>query len=158
MDRKEMETIKARIQADYLAKIEKLKEEMKADLAAVSRVASYFESPSKEGDRPRVIRRYVPESTTENKTPGARDRIIAAKARVHGPFIRKTLHEAVNSDGFGEMKEGTFSPYVSRIIADGEIIEIEKAMGTKPSTYMWPEEYTELQSRTSTIDEDDIPL
>jgi predicted glycosyltransferase len=41
------------------------------------------------------------------------------------------------------MKEGTFSPYASKLIAEGAIMEIEKAVGTTPSVYMWPEEYAE---------------
>ena len=158
MNKPEIEAIKARIQADYLGRIEKLKEEMKADLAAVSRVASYFEKPSDtETTRPVIRRMPLPKSdTADQKIPNARDRIIAAKAKVHGGFFRKDLHEAVNDDGYGPMKEGTFSPYVSRMIADGEIIEVEKAVGTKPSTYMWPEEYKELQSDPSTIVQDEL--
>ncbi len=155
MDRKEIEAIKARIQADYLGRIEKLKEEMKADLAAVSRVASYFDSPSGTVDRP-VLRRVASHLQTGDKGPNARERIMAVKNILHGKlFSRKELHEAVDSDGYGIMKDGTFSPYVSRMIADGEIIEIEKAVGTKPSTYMWPEEL-ELNSDPSITTKDEL--
>lgn len=155
MDRKEIEAIKSRIQADYSARIEKLKEDMKADLAAVSRVASYFDSPSGTEDRP-VLRRVASHLQGRNKGPNARERIIAVKKILHGKFSRKELHEAVDSDGYGIMKDGTFSPYVSRMIADSEIIEIEKAVGTKPSTYMWPEEM-ELNSDPSITVQDELP-
>jgi glycine cleavage system aminomethyltransferase T len=91
----------------------------------------------------------TPMPDKRDKIPVARERILALKKSITGRFSRKQLHDAVNKDGFGEMKEGTFSPYVSKLIGEGEIIEVEKAVGTKPSIYMWSEEYKKLQDSPS---------
>jgi len=133
--------------ADYNARIDKLKEEMKAELALLSRFASRFQkNQSIETREPlrRIRLNRRSEASEEGKQPTAKDRIMATKQKVTGRFTRKELWDAVNGDGFGEMKEGTFSPYVSRLIADRAIVEIEKAVGTTPSVYMWPEEYAQL--------------
>jgi hypothetical protein len=147
MDREQLDSMKASIIADYTAKIDKLKEEMKMELSLLSRFVARFEDTSSISESPVRRIRIHARSESGEKLPVARDRILATKKVLRGRFSREELHDAVNKDGFGEMKKGTFSPYTSRMIADGEIVEVEKASGTRPSTYMWPEEYQEYKEK-----------
>jgi hypothetical protein len=157
MDRSEVEEIKKTIVSDYTARIEKLKEEMKAELSALSRVAARIAKTDSAKKAP-VIRYKGPGLGIMERTPTASERILAAKKVLKGIFTRKDLHDAVNNDGYGEMKEGTFSPYVSRLVAKGEIVEVEKSVGTAPGAYIWSEERKEFQGEPSSLDEEDIPL
>ncbi len=146
MERFDINAMKQTIIADYTSRIEKLKEEMKMELALLNRFASRLQkTQNTETEEPvrRIRLNRRSEALEENRPPTAKDRIMAAKQKLKGRFTRKELWDTVNNDGFGEMKEGTFSPYASKLIAEGAIMEIEKAVGTTPSVYMWPEEYAE---------------
>ena len=146
MNNKEIGEMKETIVADYEARIERLREEMKIELSLLSRFASRFQTTETIETTTKKQRSRKKAGTGKHgKSSSAKARIRAAKKVITGRFLRKDLHNAVNNDGFGEMKDGTFSPNVSRLLADKEIIEIETAIGTKPAVYMWPEERNKPQ-------------
>jgi hypothetical protein len=136
MNTSDIEKLKAEIMQDYNARIEKLKQDMETELSLLPRVIARVEKASpipKQVAAPILIRR--------RKAPSAKDRIRAAKAMITGEFERKKLKDIVDNDGYGVMKDGTFSPYVTEMIKkDKEIIEIQQAAGNKPAILRWADE------------------
>jgi hypothetical protein len=148
MEKSEMDAVRASIIAEYTAQIDKLKEEMNAELVVFDKVVQRFEVVAGRPVGQKSRRTLPPGLQPEAKPPLGRDRITAAKKTISGRFSRKKLHDTVNNDGYGEMKLGTFSPYVSELIGK-EIIEVQKAAGNEPAVYMWAEEYEKLQAESA---------
>jgi len=134
MDKTELDAVRASIITEYQTQIDKLKEEMNAELAALTRLEQRFKGLA--GKQKSHRTKFPPGYQPEGKPPMGRERILAAKRILSGRFSRKDLHAAVNNDGHGEMKVGTFSPYVSELIGK-EIVEVQKAIGNEPAVYMW---------------------
>lgn len=151
MDKAELDAVRATIVAEYTSQIEKLKEQMSSELNALTRLEARFKGVTpKQTQHMFMIRKASePEQSPSPKTPNAKKRILDARSVVTGKFSRKDLHAAVNHDGNSEMREGTFSPYVSELIRNQEIIQIEKAVGTKPAVYMWAEEFEKMKAGSS---------
>uniref|UniRef100_C6DZD5 Uncharacterized protein n=1 Tax=Geobacter sp. (strain M21) TaxID=443144 RepID=C6DZD5_GEOSM len=142
----DIELVRQTLMANYKAKIDALVAERDKELALLDRLVELSKSlPGKPQGTRSTTRRsrrtkfpqgYGPD---EPKKPSAKDRIRAARQILTGDFSRKQLHEAVNNDGHGEMKIGTFSPNMSQLVGS-EIIEVQKATGNNPAVYRWKEQ------------------
>lgn len=155
MDMNEIEILRKNIEDEYRTKIEELQQRKEIELSLLDRLATRIkESGLMEKDtRPILRRRRLLSNGQDTTRPsiGARDRLRAAKNKLHGKFTRVDLRNVVNNDGMGEMKEGTFSPNITDLLNAGELILIDKFGGNKPSTYMWADEYKILQEQSSSL-------
>lgn len=149
MEKSELDAVRSNILAEYTAQIEKLKEQMNAELSALSRLEARFKGLAA---KTKSTRTKFPNDVdlTDTKAPKGRERILATKQIVSGRFSRKDIHAAVNNDGYGEMKIGTFSPYISELIGK-EIIEVQSAIGNEPAVYMWADEYEKAKTESPAV-------
>lgn len=149
MEKSEIDAVRASIIDEYTplidehtAQIAELNERMNAELVLLAKIEQRLAAVT---GKQKSRRTLPPGFQPEAKPPLGKERIRAAKNKISGRFSRKTLHEAVNNDGYGEMKIGTFSPYISEMIGT-EIIEVQKALGSEPAVYMWAEEHEKLKA------------
>jgi hypothetical protein len=144
MSDSQINEVRTRIKTEYETKINKLREEMETLLAAVPQIATYFDdiaATKNVAKGKKKLVRHARVITRKATTPTAEERVRACKKIISSPFHRKDLYEVINKDGCGEMPEGTFSPAFSKLIEKDEIIEVEKAQGNQPSTYIWADEH-----------------
>ena len=142
----DFEELRKAIIEDFSGQIEALKIEMDAELAMVDRIEGRTRTLATEpkvSKRSHKSREPKKPGTNIGKGPSAKDRILEAQQVLNGEFTRKELHAAVTKDGRGEMKSGTFSPNMTSLLGN-KIIEINKAVGSNPATYMWSEEFEKL--------------
>ena len=142
----DLDELRKSITAEYTERIDVLKKEMADELAMLDHIEERTRALTARprGSRTttrskRALRTTRKPAAVEEKKPSAKERILGAKQVLTGQFSRKELLQVVNSDGLGEMRKGTFSPYVSSMIGK-EIVEVEKAVGNNPSIYKWNEE------------------
>ena len=136
----DFEELRKSITADYTERIDLLKKEMAGELALLNKLEGRSQILT---GKAKSVRTSPIRKASGEKRLNAKERILGAKQALHGEFTRKDLHAAVNNDGREEMKPGTFSPNVTSLIGS-EIIEITKAVGNTPSTYMWTEEFEKM--------------
>lgn len=142
----DLDELRKSITAEYTERIDVLKKEMASELAMLDHIEERTRALTAKprGNRTstrskRTTRTTRRPAAVEEKKPSAKERILGAKQVLTGQFTRRELLETVNSDGQGEMRKGTFSPYVSAMIGK-DIIEVEKAVGNNPSIYKWNED------------------
>jgi len=145
MDDATINKLREVIKAEYQVKIDKLTEEMDAELIALSRLAPRLKSlsPTETREVQAPVRSIRTKFPTEGN-PSIKERLKGALSRMSGPFTSAELLDKAIHDATGiEIAKPTFQSILSRMIKDGEIDVVTKQFGNTPGTYKKPGEPTE---------------
>ena len=151
MDDNVISQLREVIKAEYQVKIDKLREEMEAELIALSRLAPRLKSlsPLEANEMPQesVKARVKSTRTKFPELPSIKDRLRGALNRMQGTFTSAELFDNAIHDATGvDISKPTFHSILSRMIKDGEIAIVKKQFGFTPGTYKKPEALTESTS------------